>query len=309
MKRVGITDIAKAAEVSPSTVSRVLNGNPRISQEVTDRVLRIAREMGYLMHTAGTKVIALISTYTDVYYVNVLSALRRVAMERGYRLELFLPETQGKLNEKLYCGGILFGAEPQILNNFPLVTINDKQKYFDGCYSIVSDDEDATEKSILRFMENGHRKIGFLLSGDLSRYNNRIRQQAYRTVCRKYGLQTYEEYTNSAHDDLQGAILRLYKRGITALIYQVIPVENPQTLFAKLGIRIPLDLSLIAWEMLGCANGWCPDYIIADQDYQAIAACAITTVEKLSAKESVPWVQKVPYRFRLGNSIRNLRSK
>jgi LacI family transcriptional regulator len=46
---ISIKDIAKAAGVAHSTVSRALSDHPRISQETKDRIRRLAEEMGYLV--------------------------------------------------------------------------------------------------------------------------------------------------------------------------------------------------------------------------------------------------------------------
>lgn len=48
MRRVSIEDIAQRANVSHSTVSRALRGNPRISPGVRTRILTLAHEMGYV---------------------------------------------------------------------------------------------------------------------------------------------------------------------------------------------------------------------------------------------------------------------
>ncbi len=48
MRRVSIEDIAQRANVSHSTVSRALRGNPRISPSVRTRILALAHEMGYV---------------------------------------------------------------------------------------------------------------------------------------------------------------------------------------------------------------------------------------------------------------------
>jgi DNA-binding LacI/PurR family transcriptional regulator len=47
MSRVSIKDIARAAHVSHSTVSRALNDSPLISVETEARIQHVAREMGY----------------------------------------------------------------------------------------------------------------------------------------------------------------------------------------------------------------------------------------------------------------------
>ena len=46
-KRTTVKDLAKAAGLSPSSVSRALNNHPRISKKTKAYVLKLAREMGY----------------------------------------------------------------------------------------------------------------------------------------------------------------------------------------------------------------------------------------------------------------------
>lgn len=43
-----IIDVARAAGVSRSTVSLVLNNSPLVKQETREHVLRIIRELGYV---------------------------------------------------------------------------------------------------------------------------------------------------------------------------------------------------------------------------------------------------------------------
>ena len=47
MKKVTIKDVAKEADVSPSTVSRVISDSPNISKSTKAKVRTIMKEMGY----------------------------------------------------------------------------------------------------------------------------------------------------------------------------------------------------------------------------------------------------------------------
>lgn len=47
MKNVTLKDVARAAGVSYSTVSRSLSGSPQIGRETRERILRLCDEMGY----------------------------------------------------------------------------------------------------------------------------------------------------------------------------------------------------------------------------------------------------------------------
>ena len=52
-KRVTIADVARAAGVAPSTVSRVLNDSPKSTQETRDRVMRAVEETGFVVSRRG----------------------------------------------------------------------------------------------------------------------------------------------------------------------------------------------------------------------------------------------------------------
>ena len=47
MAKVSIVDIARLAQVSPSTVSRALQNHPRISPERRAEIVALAEELGY----------------------------------------------------------------------------------------------------------------------------------------------------------------------------------------------------------------------------------------------------------------------
>ena len=57
-----IQDIATRAGVAPSTVSHVLNGTASITPEVSQRILAVARESGYLAKRRRKAAVALLPT-------------------------------------------------------------------------------------------------------------------------------------------------------------------------------------------------------------------------------------------------------
>lgn len=86
------TDVAALAGVSQKTVSRVLNGEPYVSEEVRERVLAAARELGYRRNTAARALhlgrfhrIGVASIGSSLYGPSsLLVALERQAREIGY---------------------------------------------------------------------------------------------------------------------------------------------------------------------------------------------------------------------------------
>ena len=55
MKKITIKDIARIADVSRGTVDRVINNRGKVAPEVRDRIIKIAKELGYEKVTATLK--------------------------------------------------------------------------------------------------------------------------------------------------------------------------------------------------------------------------------------------------------------
>ena len=68
---IGIKDVAKKANVSASTVSRVLNNYPNIAEETRERVLKVIEELGYFPNIAASTLSSKQKSRTALYiYVN-----------------------------------------------------------------------------------------------------------------------------------------------------------------------------------------------------------------------------------------------
>src|SRR5512141_355130 len=91
---VTIKDVAKRAGVSHTTVSRALLGNSLISPATTERIRRLAVEMGYRpsaaarsLKTNRSEVLGVIvSSIDDPYFSEVLQGIENTAQQGGYRL-------------------------------------------------------------------------------------------------------------------------------------------------------------------------------------------------------------------------------
>lgn len=107
----GVKEIAQQAGVAISTVSHVLNGTAPISVEVRDRVLQIARDVGYLERR---RLKATISTLTHIGVVlpdahtpglaetDVLAGLQRECERRSIRLSI-LPGMDHSVDLSALC--------------------------------------------------------------------------------------------------------------------------------------------------------------------------------------------------------------
>lgn len=98
-KPVSISDVATAAGVSPSTVSRALNSSGYVSSAVRERIERVAEHLGYIpdplgqsLRTRRTKTIAVvIPDINNVAYASSLEGIEEVARTRGYEVVITCP--------------------------------------------------------------------------------------------------------------------------------------------------------------------------------------------------------------------------
>ena len=92
---VTIEEIAKLSKCSVSTVSKALNGYTDISEKTRKRVLKIAKELGYVPNATAQSLVRKRSNTLGVVYEveyglmnlffsSILEAFRREAMQRGY---------------------------------------------------------------------------------------------------------------------------------------------------------------------------------------------------------------------------------
>ena len=109
-KKVTSTDIARAAGVSQSTVSMVLNRkyNVSFSKETVEKVEKAARELGYVLpkrklrrESRGEKLLVVFcSNLTNPYYVMLLQGIESRAKEQGYGLFVCNTQRDLKMEER-----------------------------------------------------------------------------------------------------------------------------------------------------------------------------------------------------------------
>jgi LacI family transcriptional regulator len=93
---VTVRDVARMAGVSVATVSRVLNGNEKVAEDLRDQVRRVADGLGYTPHAAAralasqraTAIGAIVPTLEDATFAVGVATLQRRAAEAGYTLLL-----------------------------------------------------------------------------------------------------------------------------------------------------------------------------------------------------------------------------
>lgn len=99
-----IKDIAKKAQVSTATVSRVINNIGGYGAETRERVLKVAKELGYYKNETATSLVTnktktigiIIPNVSTNFYGNIVNGIEDIAYEYGYSVILTHAGVEGK---------------------------------------------------------------------------------------------------------------------------------------------------------------------------------------------------------------------
>lgn len=181
-----IKDVAAAANVHPSTVSRVLNPATRsmVSEIVAKRVIDIANEMGYsrsplasgLRTGKSYTVGVMIPDLSNPVFPPVVRGIERSLSADGYIAILADSDNNPKSERAIYDsmkarhidGLILATAHPAdpivadcVGENIPLVLVNRSTESHDVS-EVVNNDALGIQQAVAHLVELGHQRIAFL---------------------------------------------------------------------------------------------------------------------------------------------------
>jgi DNA-binding LacI/PurR family transcriptional regulator len=206
-----ISDVAKSAGVSKSTVSNVFSKKRPISKEVTERVLEAARRLNYKpnywarsLANKTTRIIGLNMPAEKVkfsnFHLSLLNGVLKECYDRGYRLLVntlsseFTSQVEYQSSEPV-DGDILLDPsadDPRILerieNRLPLVVIGRPPRELESRVSYVNNDNVGMAELVAEYLIRlGHRHILFL-NAPKHMTVSEDRETGYRRAYEKAGI-------------------------------------------------------------------------------------------------------------------------
>lgn len=274
-RNVTIIDVAKAADVSYSTVSRVLNNNPHVKPEKRERVLAAMERMGYVANQparrlAGgqTQVIGLLvhDIFTS-YTGQIVGGIDEELAAVQYDLLLYTTHRR-KTKETLFMHRLLEGMIDGVLlllpldpgaylqtlrdRQFPYVVI-DQHGFDDFSPTVSANNYQGAYKAVEYLIGLGHRRIGHITgSYDLSSAVDRY--TAYQDALQAHGIPFDPSLVIGGDFQQPG--------GYRAALKLLDLPERPTAIFAandasafgameavrSRGLSIPRDISIVGFD-------------------------------------------------------------
>jgi len=284
-KYITIKDIAKMAGVSINTVSRALNNKPDVSEETKKKILKIAKELGYVRNfTASslrqkqTKTVGVvIADSSNPFYAEVLKGIESAARKYGYQIILMNTDRIYKREEEAIR--ILLERRVDGLLISPVQDKNDDIKYlvdkgtplvivgrhFDDIKvdEIHSDEIKGGYIATKHLINRGCRKI-LMISGFSFKSAARMRLEGYKKALEESRLDYDEEYVIISDIDMKDGYNAVYEAKKKGLVFDGIFCYNDMMAFGamkalkELGYRIPEDVAVVGYDDIMFSSLVCP---------------------------------------------------
>lgn len=288
-KPVRLQDVADAVGVSLGTASLAMNGKGRVSPVTQQRILQMARRMGFEAHPSAQLLasghrstqVGIFTRDLDLGVVTKkLQLLQGILFENGF-------------NASIYSGGDDRGGRVAdhagLLRNLrrqrPLAIICHNSQQFDGdmlgelelyaaaggqvvtfdfaselpCDQVIFDRGDSADQAVTFLLEQGHRQIGFAMHGI---YQNNIRIDGMCAALGRFGLRVQQELLfdcaaepsgEAVGEELAHQFLQRARRPSAMCIPDDVIAATFIAALHRHGVRVPQDVSVISHDDLPIA--------------------------------------------------------
>ncbi|WDR06956.1 LacI family DNA-binding transcriptional regulator [Devosia rhodophyticola] len=315
--KASLRDIAKAANVSVSTVSRYLSGQLTLKDDTQKRVKSALLDAGYRDGRSNplpsvnrlTATIGLLIPHTaNSYYGRLADAVVRAADEQGLYVILLStlsnPTRQVdylELATSLGLGGLVYAGNYRtndalakvVASGIPTVLIDEDVDGIPPTDKVLIDDYAGAYQAVTYLCSQGHRSIA-LLTGPEELRSSRERRRAYGDVLTRHGVQPSDQFM------MQGSFTEAF--GAAAFARAIAAEDRPTAIFAasdvialgvisaaaSFGISIPSEISLVGFDDIPEARLVLPHLTTVRTPLAEISTTAITLLRARMAGADRP---------------------
>jgi len=279
-KFVTVKDIAKKAGVSPNTVSRALNNRPDISQTTKNKILKIAREMGYVRNVYATilksnvthTIGVIMSDSSNPFFSEVFKGIDKAAREKDYQIIIMNSEGVYEneerfiktLLERRVDGILLFPMQESyedirelVKEHFPIVLVGREIDEW-NVDEIFSDEVKGGYIATKHLLEKGCKRIK-MITDQLYNSASLGRLEGYKKALQEKGIPFCEENVKLCHHIHEGYHVQAgYDKTIEMLqrkeefdgvfCYNDLIAYGVIKALKENGFRIPEDVSVIGYD-------------------------------------------------------------
>lgn len=329
---VTIKDVAALAGVSASTVSRVFNGTTATSRETRERVLQAAAQLGYEIESSAAEpqtmrpgiAVAIVlppagrENYENAFAMKAIQGVGSVCNQRQAVVSIVtgtdFRELLGAVQRLHRCGRadgflLLYSQEKDPVAGYlaeqgvPYVVVGKVHEVTDRTVCVDNDNLMAGKDATDYLYHLGHRKIG-CITGSNDYIFTADRLSGYHLSLMRHGLpvraEDCVEIRGVQEEDLTGlqALLQRYDRPTAFVVCDDLPALALERVCEQLGLRIPEDISVIAFNNSLYSQLTRPQLTVVDINAGILGSEAAVQLIKRIRNPSIPATKTViPHRI------------
>lgn len=211
-KNLTVKEVAAKAGVSTATISRVLNGDPKVRPATAEKVKRVIKQSGYRMNqtarslkTKRTNTIGIVAPeFKNEFFMSIVTGIEEMLKNEGYSVVLCssqesIDEEKDRLKllkEKNVDGTIIIpgssnGEHFNLMGETPVVLVDRLVQGFSSD-AVLSDNFQGSYEAVKSAASKGARRIGFL-GGDMELTSAKERYEGFKKACQDFSIQADED--------------------------------------------------------------------------------------------------------------------
>jgi DNA-binding LacI/PurR family transcriptional regulator len=285
--RVSIKDIAKAAGVSHSTVSRALSDSPLVSDETKARIQRLAQEMGYSPNTLARSLVTrqtytigvVVTTIADPFVAEVVQGIEATAHDYNYTVILCSSGAQPEreiaavemLRSKRVDGVIVTSSRIGALYlehleriGAPIVLINNHNES-SGRYTftVTVDNRHGGYLATEHLVQLGHRRIAYV-TAPADHSSDLDRMAGYRQALIAGGIEPDPALIVPGNGRADGgeqalpALIELSEPPSAVFCYNDMTAIGLMHAARQVGLSVPGDMAVVGFDDIPFASYFYP---------------------------------------------------
>jgi len=305
--RVTLSDIAQRAGVSPATVSRVLNGDPRVAPARVARINEIIEELGYApnraartLATGRTGLVAAVidsnlNVFSDPFWGIITTGVSRALQDSGMQALLMVrplddadPQVMGTLAPGHVDGAIFF----QLHNDnvvrqlqdlgLPCVVVGRPDDAASFTY-VDSDNFGGAEIATTHLLKRGCTRVA-TIAGDVRLSSGRLRLDGFRSALAHAGSELDEsfvvfgDWTDESGEAAMNELLNRHPDIDGVFIANDAMAIGGLAVLDDRGIDVPGQVAVVGFDNMFAGRIGRKQLTTVQQDVEALGATAASMV-------------------------------
>jgi len=335
---MNIKEVARRANVSISTVSRVINNTAKVSPDARARVEKVLKETKYRPNSLArelqqkrTNTIGILMSAYDFDSSSIgksINAITDILKSEGYNIMLgnsrfhedeefeFLRVFQEKrVDGILYFASSFSDKHKEILEDYPIPIVMVGQKYdeIDIPY-VIYDDYNGAKTATEYIIKQGHQKIGYIGCPLYDTAAGVMRKKGYEDAFREAGINNDIGYEIEGDFTLESgykAAKELFSRNISKPSALVVATDfmamGTIRYLTEQGLNVPNDISVIGFDDINVSAYYNPPLTTIRTDKEDAGIQASNLLLSILRKESVTKTHvTVGYELIKRNSVKSI---